>query len=1309
MEPVTGIYNIETIYKKIFHISDIHIRLYQRMDEYNYVFNKLFDFLEKHKKEYPDEDNLIICTGDLLHMKTELSPECIVTTIKFLTKLSSIYPFILIPGNHDALLNNNQRLDSISAILHGLEIPNLYYFPKTGVNQFGNLLVTCNSLLDGKFIKAKKLNYFNDIIKISLYHGGVGETETDVGYRLKGDKLISDFDGYDLVLLGDIHKYQYVRPDKTMAYSSSLICQGFGETDIHHGILIWNIEDKSSYYHIIDNPWSYRNLYYINNKIMLKENDQHTISDTIESININLIENNYLPKYGNLKIISINSNQIKTKTLSQIINKMLKDIKIVIHEKTFKGSTIKNIVNIANEPIQFSNNDFTDPNIMWKHIISTFWKNKKMTMDIIQGEMIINKFIEMTASRNIKPPIENNLSQFHWKLMYLRFNNLFGYGQNNLIVWDSYPQNSLIGLFANNSMGKSTLIDILTFMLFGKIARYQVMGNCKDLININYQHADADIVFMLGDSYYMIRKKLKREKSDKIKILDEVLYTWKVNSYPITEYPVNEYIFSIPNLIINLTDEHRLKTDKLIVDLIGTYDEFIFTSISLQNRDKSIKDMTQKERKEFLSKILKLNIFPQDWIDQINDLYKKTKFIKDQTINKLSSICSNYVFDKDIMIKGTSNSTNIINKFKSKITEFSNKITELLIDKDVLNKIIIKFNETKDELLKRMISIDQIIKINDLVNIVPKNATIDMINILIKQYNESLIVAKDEQLNLDKKINNLNDTFYELTKIKDDNYKKLDIKYKLTDEIQNNLLSINNELSIINEIIRNETIKLNEIEISINNRKNKLLEYQNIITKCKSLYSSFDVALFSVEYLTLSNNSVIIDININDLLNYNPPNNLKQFIENYELYKNDYQKYIELIKLNIVVSKYKFSNNCENCKYNCSLQNYTVEQYSQFVELSKNEYIVNFNEYNHSVIKMNTIFNKLSLINQNEKIVYCEVYDLENNKNNILNVIDDNNNKIISLKNDIAKEINNKLNRAKSDIKEIVDQNGHLDLEIKKITSEQDKLKDSNLILNKILGYERIINSLQSSIKMIEKYNNDSDNLIKLNKSLNLKLDELKLIDNNIIIHENEYNKINNELSTYIDLLKQQKTAENDIMIYQNILYLIGREGVSLYLLTEYLPVISNRINEIIIPFAQRKIDLQCIDDEIILQSYPINENINKSVQMYGGMESFIIDLSFKIVLSQLAILPKCDILIIDEGISALDSNHIENLESLLNFTKNYFNKILLISHLQSIRDHVDYTLDIRKSGVGQCSYINNYKKIVHKDIKNNNNIFITL
>ena len=91
----------------IFHLSDIHIRLYQRQEEYKEIFEKTYSTLLK----LPKENNIIVITGDVLHSKIELSPECETITIDFFTKLAEIYPTIFIAGNHDALLTNRNRLD----------------------------------------------------------------------------------------------------------------------------------------------------------------------------------------------------------------------------------------------------------------------------------------------------------------------------------------------------------------------------------------------------------------------------------------------------------------------------------------------------------------------------------------------------------------------------------------------------------------------------------------------------------------------------------------------------------------------------------------------------------------------------------------------------------------------------------------------------------------------------------------------------------------------------------------------------------------------------------------------------------------------------------------------------------------------------------------------------------------------------------------------------------------------------------------------------------------------------------------------
>ena len=71
------------------------------------------------------------------------------------------------------------------------------------------------------------------------------------------EKPLDEFKGYDIVLLGDIHKFQYLDEGKTVAYSSSLISQNFGECDEYHGYLEWDLNTKNSIYRIVPNDYRY--------------------------------------------------------------------------------------------------------------------------------------------------------------------------------------------------------------------------------------------------------------------------------------------------------------------------------------------------------------------------------------------------------------------------------------------------------------------------------------------------------------------------------------------------------------------------------------------------------------------------------------------------------------------------------------------------------------------------------------------------------------------------------------------------------------------------------------------------------------------------------------------------------------------------------------------------------------------------------------------------------------------------------------------------------------------------------------------
>ena len=87
--------------------------------------------------------------------------------------------------------------------------------------------------------------------KIALFHGGVDKHFYDNNFAVKDEHVqVDTFKGYDLTLLGDIHKRQFLNEEETIAYPGSLIQQNFAEAP-EHGFLLWDLETKKAGLHYI--------------------------------------------------------------------------------------------------------------------------------------------------------------------------------------------------------------------------------------------------------------------------------------------------------------------------------------------------------------------------------------------------------------------------------------------------------------------------------------------------------------------------------------------------------------------------------------------------------------------------------------------------------------------------------------------------------------------------------------------------------------------------------------------------------------------------------------------------------------------------------------------------------------------------------------------------------------------------------------------------------------------------------------------------------------------------------------------------
>jgi exonuclease SbcC len=83
---------------------------------------------------------------------------------------------------------------------------------------------------------------------------------------------------------------------------------------------------------------------------------------------------------------------------------------------------------------------------------------------------------------------------------------------------------------------------------------------------------------------------------------------------------------------------------------------------------------------------------------------------------------------------------------------------------------------------------------------------------------------------------------------------------------------------------------------------------------------------------------------------------------------------------------------------------------------------------------------------------------------------------------------------------------------------------------------------------------------------------------------------------------------------------------------------------------------------------------------MGSGAEKTIAAMSIRLALLNVSTLPKGDIFILDEPGTALDEENMEGFTRILDMIKTQFKTVMLISHLDSLKDIVDQQVVIEKS-----------------------------
>ena len=243
--------------KKIIHIADLHIRTFQMHELYKEQFDKLLDSigdeLYSNDSELMPYDVRIVIAGDIAHQKINISNEQLLLTSQFIKDLTLLGRVVIIPGNHDFLENNVQRLDSITPIVELLDMDGeIKYYKDSGMYSDDNINWVVYSLYQHN--QRPEFTKEEGKLHVGLFHGPIQGMSTDLGFQFEDAYDRLNFVDLDLLLCGDIHKRQmFTLPNGGKGIMvGSMIQQNFGETIKHHGYGIYDVEEDA--YAFIDLP-----------------------------------------------------------------------------------------------------------------------------------------------------------------------------------------------------------------------------------------------------------------------------------------------------------------------------------------------------------------------------------------------------------------------------------------------------------------------------------------------------------------------------------------------------------------------------------------------------------------------------------------------------------------------------------------------------------------------------------------------------------------------------------------------------------------------------------------------------------------------------------------------------------------------------------------------------------------------------------------------------------------------------------------------------------------------------------------------
>jgi len=844
----------------------------------------------------------------------------------------------------------------------------------------------------------------------------------------------------------------------------------------------------------------------------------------------------------------------------------------------------------------------------------------------------------------------------------LALKNFLSYGED--VPPLDFTQFHIACLSGNNGQGKSALLDALTWAVWGEGRKAsQEKKADSSLLRIGQKDMQVEFVFDLeGDRYRIIRNYSIAGKSSRSGL-----------EFQVFNQEDSEYI----SLTCPTTRETQEKITKTLrID----YKTFINSAFILQGRIDEFSRKSARERKEILSEILGLSRY-----DELANLAK----------SHLREI-SNIITIKESRLEYIYQETANLDFYKEKIKELSESC------KSILQKI--RTEEVKVGKLKEEINI-----------LKHKSEQYTELEGRIEQYRHE-IVRGQKQIELRKKeIIDCERIISQKEKVLNDykNYQKFNIENNEFSRKLQKIRKIEGEKVFTQRKIESERA---DLEVETRNKQDrykdlKMKTEQGAKNRIKLLElekKMKEIKLLEEQREEIRKEGSEINIKINSI---------KSQIERLEKdYKNNQEK-LNLLRENP-------EGECPLCeaKLNVERKSKIEDKINREINLNLEQIKKLKKEAEESDKQKNRLAEKWREINQSlkDKDIWQQdlskahfEYEESQQAAKLMIGLQEEIKKLEKTirEKDYAPEEQKRLKGFEGQIKNI----GYNEVSHRKLNRKIEELSNAPLEKAKLEEAEKKIDSLRDELSELnENYQQKELNLKDLEKKKEKIREELKefpslkekLVQGEQVLNSKQVlrDRILEERGGYqskfdqcLKLGKEKKGISKELEknkkeqnIYEKLIVAFGKNGIQALIIENVLPEIEEEANDLLAKLTNNstRISIESLRD---LKSGGIKETLDikisdelgiRDYELYSGGEAFRIDFSLRIALSKLLTRragTKLRTLVMDEGFGTQDEEGIDNLVQAIQSISEDFDKILVITHLESLKDAFPVRIEVTK------------------------------